>query len=522
MIASEYINNKTFEKKELIADSGTTSLSYRVCLDGKLYFMKQLRPELFHNLSNRELFHKEYQLGKKIDSNYVVKYHSIHENCNDIYILMEYVYGSTIDEKLKNDKKYFADEYNVYKFLLQLLEGLKAFHSNGIAYVDISPNNIMLTQVGNNVKIIDLGFCFSNEHNNILGSTKNFTAPELQKGTINNIDERTDIFAVGCLMKHIKKNTGAKYSREFYNIITRCTKEDKTKRFSTVDEMIQAIKQCNNKRKNLITFAALLLLPLIYFAISSIYNTPITTISKEGVNYRILSNEEQTCEVTGGLGNKEGNIYIYPKVSINNKLYSTINIVDSAFYKSKIQSVYIPEGIINIGYDVFCDCDSIVTISLPSTVKNIKKSFRRMNNLKAVKISPEIKSITTTSFVDCISLISLYIPEGIERIELDAFGRCTGLKHVSLPQSLKVIERGVFWECKGLEEITIPANVTEIGDYAFYRCDSLKHIYIQATTPPAITTIVDNPKTTIHVPGTSLKAYTQHPYWQQYNITGDL
>ena len=63
-------------------------------------------------------------------------------------------------------------------------------------------------------------------------------------------------------------------------------------------------------------------------------------------------------------------------------------------------------------------------------------SFRKMKRLKVVKISPEIKSISNTAFVDCISLTSIYIPEGIELVERDAFGRCSGLKNVSLPQSL--------------------------------------------------------------------------------------
>ena len=243
MITSDYIsNNNAFDEKVFIGDVGVTSLSYRVSIDGRQYFMKQLRSELFPNQGNRALFHKEYELGKKIESPYVVKYYDICESDDRLYILMEYVQGVTVDEKLTKEKGFFANEQNLWKFTLQLLEGLKAFHSNGIAYVDVSPNNIMLTQIGNNVKIVDLGFCFSNEHCHILGGTKNFTAPELNNKAAENIDERTDIYAVGCLLRYIKQRTGAKYSRNFYRIVKRCTRNCKEKRYATIDEMILAIK----------------------------------------------------------------------------------------------------------------------------------------------------------------------------------------------------------------------------------------------------------------------------------------
>ncbi len=66
MITSDYISdNNAFDEKVFIGDMGATSLSYRVGIDGKQYFMKQLRSEFFPNKSNRDLFYKEYELGKK-------------------------------------------------------------------------------------------------------------------------------------------------------------------------------------------------------------------------------------------------------------------------------------------------------------------------------------------------------------------------------------------------------------------------------------------------------------------------
>ena len=78
MASSDFTCNKnTFEESVLIGDDGATSLSYRVCHDGRLYFMKQLRPELLSNHSNRVLLQKEFALGKSIEHSNVVKYDSI-------------------------------------------------------------------------------------------------------------------------------------------------------------------------------------------------------------------------------------------------------------------------------------------------------------------------------------------------------------------------------------------------------------------------------------------------------------
>ena len=60
MTSSDFISNgNVFDEKVPLGKDGATSLSYKVCKEGRLYFMKQLRPELFTNFGNRALLHKE-------------------------------------------------------------------------------------------------------------------------------------------------------------------------------------------------------------------------------------------------------------------------------------------------------------------------------------------------------------------------------------------------------------------------------------------------------------------------------
>ena len=73
-----------------------------------------------------------------------------------------------------------------------------------------------------------------------------------------------------------------------------------------------------------------------------------------------------------------------------------------------------------------------------------------------------------------------------------------------------------------MEQIHLPASVSFIGEYAFFHCYSLKDIYVHATTPPAITSIVNAPGVTFHVPAQSLDEYLNDQEWRKYPIVGDL
>ena len=105
--------------------------------------MKQLRPEYTNDPRYRSLFFKEYECGKAISHPYVVRYTDIGEDEEGLYIIMEYVNGTSLKEKLQCEPAYFASEENQYKLILQLLEALEVLHLQNIIYIDLSPTNIL-------------------------------------------------------------------------------------------------------------------------------------------------------------------------------------------------------------------------------------------------------------------------------------------------------------------------------------------------------------------------------------------
>ena len=152
---SGFINEETQTSTiEKLDPQGGTSEAFIVKTEGKNLFMKRLRPEFANNPKYRTIFEKEYELGKSLDSPYIPQYISLNQDKDGLYIIMEYIYGDNIEEKLESDPEYFQNEKNIYKLLMQLLKGLEELHSKDILYLDFNPKNIMLTKFGNNVKIL--------------------------------------------------------------------------------------------------------------------------------------------------------------------------------------------------------------------------------------------------------------------------------------------------------------------------------------------------------------------------------
>lgn len=70
------------------------------------------------------------------------------------YIVMEFLEGETLGERLKRDAKISVNE--AIEIILPVLDALEAVHKEGIIHRDIAPNNIFLCKDGG-VKLLDFG-----------------------------------------------------------------------------------------------------------------------------------------------------------------------------------------------------------------------------------------------------------------------------------------------------------------------------------------------------------------------------
>jgi len=232
-----------FEAMDPFDSNGSTCDTYRVKLYGKLHFLKRLKPAYVNDIRYQEAFRKEFETGYRLEHPNLVRYISL----SDEGILMEYVDGETLTQRLASHPEFF-NKKNTEKLLRQLFDAIGYLHTHQVLHLDLKPDNIMLTRIGNDVKLVDLGFCYTDTFVDTQGRTDRFAAPEQLTG--DNVDERTDIYALGRIIEQLPEHN-------IYNkVIARCTASDKHDRFQSIDELSRTLK----KRSSFIRYFLFLLL----------------------------------------------------------------------------------------------------------------------------------------------------------------------------------------------------------------------------------------------------------------------
>lgn len=125
------------------------------------------------------------------------------------YIVMEFVDGSALDSILKNGNRLRPDD--AIKIFKQVAEGLHHAHLKGVVHRDLKPGNVIITKdaAGHKVaKLVDFGLAKVvlgerttrlTRTGDVLG-TPLYMSPEQITGP--DVDARTDIYSLGCLMFH--------------------------------------------------------------------------------------------------------------------------------------------------------------------------------------------------------------------------------------------------------------------------------------------------------------------------------
>ena len=256
MDTSQFTDNQPmFDSLEPIPTRGATCDTFRVKVYGKMHFLKRLKPEYSGDIRYKEAFHKEFETGYRLEHPHLARYVAF----SDEGILMEYVDGETLTHLLSNNADYFKDKKNTDKLLSQLLDAVGYLHNHQVLHLDLKPDNILLTRINNDVKLIDLGCCYTDTFQDTQGRTDSFAAPEQLSG--DTTDVRTDIFAIGKIMACLPNSS-------IYNkVIWRCTKPSPADRYQTIDDVRRAIAHKAHKTPLLLSLVFVLMLSTLGVAL---------------------------------------------------------------------------------------------------------------------------------------------------------------------------------------------------------------------------------------------------------------
>ena len=152
---------------------------------------------------------------------------------------------------------------------------------------------------------------------------------------------------------------------------------------------------------------------------------------------------------------------------------------------SSLESITIPNSIVEIGDLAFVGCTSLVSIEIPNSVTEIGGGvFAGCKSLKTIKLSENIKALNSSYyninndwgfFEECTSLESITIPNNVTEIGSNAFWGCSSLTSIEIPNSVTKIGTDAFYGCSSLTSIEIPNSVIYLGDEAFANCWSLRY-----------------------------------------------
>ena len=108
-------------------------------------------------------------------------------------------------------------------------------------------------------------------------------------------------------------------------------------------------------------------------------------------------------------------------------------------------------------------------------------AFSGCDSVVSVYIPDGVESIVYSAFSDCSQLKKIHIPDTVTSIGYGAFSGCESLEEITLPKNIKKLDHRMFIGCSQLKKISIPYGVTEIGYMAFGRCDNLTTVEIPDT-----------------------------------------
>lgn len=252
-----------------IETKGYSSLHTATYL-GKKVILKGLKPEFKNERFYQDLLKKEFEISHSLDHPNIVKtidFQNIPNLCD--CIVMEYVEGSTLKEFIEgrnvteSQSRKAKDVYE--KIFNELLDAMEYFHSKQIIHRDLKPSNILITNNGNNVKIIDFGLSDTDDYVILkqAAGTRKYAAPE-QMTPNNTIDCRADIYSLGIILRN-------NFPKSYQKIADKCAQQDREKRFSSVGEIRNYIKKKKITKTSIVISTILILLFALSFVITKHY-----------------------------------------------------------------------------------------------------------------------------------------------------------------------------------------------------------------------------------------------------------
>jgi len=179
---------------------------------GRQVAVKVLASHLAANASARERLRREAAAAASLDHPFICKVFEIGEEGEVLYLVMEYIDGITLDQRLSSKDLPLTD---ALRFACEVAEALDKAHQQGFVHRDLKPANVMVAQ--DHIKVMDFGLAKQFETVHPISQTAvtlistgpaltefgaaigtpEYMSPEQVRGEP--LDQRSDLFSFGIL-----------------------------------------------------------------------------------------------------------------------------------------------------------------------------------------------------------------------------------------------------------------------------------------------------------------------------------
>lgn len=232
--------------------------------------VKVLRQQFVHDEEFIRRFRREAQSAASLSHPNVVSIYDVGREHDIHYIVMEYVEGTNLNEKIKDHAPLQVEE--AVHIAIQICDALDHAHHNQIIHRDIKPHNILIGKNGR-VKVTDFGIARAatasdiTQTGSVIGSVHYFS-PEHAKGVSQG--EKSDIYSLGIVMyqmltgklpflgespisvalKHLQeaveepRKVNSMIPQSVENIILKTMRKNPEERYASARDMLHDLETC--------------------------------------------------------------------------------------------------------------------------------------------------------------------------------------------------------------------------------------------------------------------------------------
>lgn len=232
--------------KEIGSGGAGTVWSAQQLGTGQMVALKTLQRHLIQKPGVTAQFHTEVRLAASLKHPNIARVFDSGLDRLDYFYVMELIDGQPINEHVAAEGR---TPREIVGLMIDICGAVSYAHAQGVMHLDLKPTNILVTEEGHPY-ILDFGLARIvgqlDPHPTYRAGTRGYAAPE-QMIFGESLDQRADIFAIGCILQRLLESSSFKRpiprADDFQAIIRRAVAEDRNHRYQTMQALASDLQR---------------------------------------------------------------------------------------------------------------------------------------------------------------------------------------------------------------------------------------------------------------------------------------